>query len=187
MPHTARAALRRATPIAVDERTVTDCLNLESEQDRSFETAWRNPGVAATRRGGLPGTIGHIAESVVEVLLAERGYVPLAHHPGPGRHGVDLVMLHLPSEMAFAVEVKGTLKSGLIPRLTRRELAQMSSAWVDKPDNPGMHNTSLRSEDVYGAVAVVNFADLELRVAFTSDFEAFEPVTDDDLTSPNRS
>jgi hypothetical protein len=77
--------------------------------------------------------------------------VPLAHHVGPGRHGADLIMLHLASEMVFAVEVKGTLRPRHIPRLTRRELEQMSAAWIGKSDNPAMTSTELRSDDVYGA------------------------------------
>lgn len=43
--------------------------------------------------------------------------------------------------MVFAVEVKGILRARRVPRLTRGELEQMSEAWVDKPDNPGMTGT----------------------------------------------
>jgi hypothetical protein len=88
-------------------------------------------------------------------------------------------MLHLPSETVLAIEVKGTLRSGFIPRLTRGDLAQMSNAWLDKPDNPAMTSTALRSEDIFGAVAALNFADLTLRVAFTADFVNFRPVQDE--------
>lgn len=85
-------------------------------------------------------------------------------------------MLHLEAEMLFAVEVKGTLVPGRVPRMTRGEIEQMSGAWVDKPDNPAMTNWGLRSQDVYGALAAVNFADMTLRVAFTADFVAFSAV-----------
>jgi hypothetical protein len=148
----ATAALRQAIPIEIAISTVAACLDPEREADQRFEAAWRSRLEGGTGRlsgGALPGTTGHIAESVVEVALAERGYVPLAHHPGPGRHGVDLLMLHLSLEIVFAIEVKGTLRKGFVPRLTRGDLAQMSSAWLDKPDNPAMTSSALRSEDIY--------------------------------------
>lgn len=143
----ASAALRQTRPIEIASNTVLDCLDLDDEADRHFQSAWRSRRDGGTNRlsgGALPGTVGHIAESVVEVVLAERGYAPLAHHPGPGRHGVDLLMLHLTSEMVFAIEVKGTLRRGFVPRLTRGDLAQMSNAWLDKPDNPAMTSAALR-------------------------------------------
>jgi hypothetical protein len=93
---------------------------------------------------------GHVAESVVELLLAEVGYQLLWHFTGPGRHGVDLIVLCPAGERVVAVEVKGTLRPQYWPRLSRRELLQMSGAWVDKADNPGMANWELRSDDVYG-------------------------------------
>jgi len=162
---------------------VSGCLNLEDELDRRFDFAWRDTLDSlprSLRTGALPGVTGHIAESVVELMLAERGYVPVAHHSGPGRHGVDLIMLHLEQEMVFAVEVKGTLRARRVPRLTRGELEQMSEAWVDKPDNPAMSGADLRSEDVYGAVAAVNFAEMTLRVVMTADFATLHPVTSDE-------
>jgi hypothetical protein len=185
----AAAALRQAIPIEIASNTVRACMDLEREADQRFEAAWRSRltgGTGPLGGGALPGTTGHIAESVVEVALAERGYVPLAHHPGPGRHGVDLLMLHLSSEMVFAIEVKGTLRRGFVPRLTRGELAQMSSAWLDKSDNPGMSSSALRAEDVFGAIAALNFADLTLRVAFTADFASFRPLLDEaELSDPS--
>jgi hypothetical protein len=55
-------------------------------------------------------------------------------------------------------------------------MAQMSAEWVDKADNPGMAEFGLRSADICGAVAVVNFADLSWRIALTADFSALRPV-----------
>ena len=52
----------------------------------------------------------------------------------------------------------------------------MSGAWVDKLDNPGMANWELRSDDVYGAVVLVNFAAMAYRAAFTADFQQLQPV-----------
>jgi hypothetical protein len=77
-----------------------------------------------------------------------------------------------------AVEVKGTLRPRYWPRLSRRVLIQMSGAWVDKLDNPGMANWELRSDDIYGAVVLVNFAAMAYRAAFTADFRQLQPVRD---------
>ena len=118
---------------------------------------------------------GHIAESVTEVHLDRVDWRVLWHFAGPGRHGVDLAFL-TPDDKIVAVEVKGTLTAGHIPRLSRREMTQMSAEWVDKADNPGMAELGLRSADIYGAVAVVNFADMTWRIALTSDFSSLSPV-----------
>ena len=98
------------------------------------------------------------------------------HFTGPGRHGVDLLVL-TPAGQMVAVEVKGTLRSGRWPRLSRRDLMQMSAAWIDKRDNPGMAEWDLGSEDVYGMVVAVNFPDRALRIAVTADFEHLHPVS----------
>lgn len=185
----ARSPLRLACPIDIDAAMVSGLLNVANDLDRRFDVAWRTGLDSLTpslRTGALPGVTGHVAESVVEVMLAERGYVPMAHHAGPGRHGVDLIVLHLDQEMVFAVEVKGTLRARRVPRLTRGELEQMSAAWVGKPDNPGMTDAGLQSGDVYGAVAAVNFADMSLRVAMTADFATLRPVIgDEQLDDPS--
>jgi hypothetical protein len=174
--------LRNAATIAVDETLVSGLLNFNHELDRRFQTAWREGLGAlprAARTGALPGATGHVAESLVETMLVERGYVPAGHHPGPGRHGVDLIMLHVESEMVFAIEVKGTLRAGHISRLSAGELRQMSDAWINKDDNPTMQSARLESEDVYGALVAVNFADLQLRAGVTRDFKSFLSVTDE--------
>lgn len=41
-----------------------------------------------------------------------------------------------------------------------------------------MVELELRSADLYGAVAVINFADMAWRMALTSDFSALIPVTE---------
>ncbi len=53
----------------------------------------------------------------------------------------------------------------------------MSAEWVDRADNPGMAELGLRSAEVYGAVAVINFADMIWRIALTADFSMLSPVT----------
>jgi hypothetical protein len=174
--------LRDAVPLRISRATVEICLDPAASGDQLFRTAWTGSLGAhspARRGGALPGITGHVAESVVELMLVDRGFVAVAHHPGPGRHGVDLLMLHLEAEMLFAVEVKGTLVPSRVPRLTRGEMRQMSGAWVDKPDNPAMTTWGLASQDVYGALVAVNFADMTLRVAFTADFVAFSAVRSD--------
>jgi hypothetical protein len=81
-------------------------------------------------------------------------------------------------ERVVAVEVKGTLRASYWPRLSRPELVQMSGAWVDKADNPGMANWDLHSQDVYGAVVLVNFATMAYRAALTADFSHLQPIRD---------
>lgn len=156
---------------------MVSCLDTESVRDRLFARGWRSgpSGLTSPDRAAIAGVTGHVAESVIEVVLEPLGWSPLWHMTGPGRHGVDLVLL-APGGLVVAIEVKGTLVSGRIPRLSAGELAQMSAAWVDKVDNPGMAELALASSDVYGGVAIVNFADLTWRVARTLDFLAFEPV-----------
>jgi hypothetical protein len=91
------SALRQAATIVVEEALAWELLDQDQGLDRRFETALRHGLGAlprALRGGALSGVTGHVAESLVEVMLAGRGYVPVGHHAGPGRHGVDLVMLH---------------------------------------------------------------------------------------------
>ena len=123
----------------------------------------------------VAGVTGHVAESVAELLLDSLEWRVLWHFTGPGRHGVDLVFL-TPDDNVVAVEVKGTLVSGRVPRLSGREVAQMSVGWVDKADNPGMAELGLNSADVFGGVVAINFADLTWRVALTADFVQLRPV-----------
>jgi hypothetical protein len=40
-----------------------------------------------------------------------------------------------------------------------------------------MAELGLRSADIYGAVAVINFADMTWRIALTADFSLLSPVT----------
>jgi hypothetical protein len=171
------AALRQSSAFGVDTAIVEECLDPASARDRLFARGWRSGPASLTRaeRCAVAGVTGHIAESAIEVLLDRLDWRVLWHFTGPGRHGVDLVFL-TPDDKVAAVEVKGTLTAGRIPRLSRREMTQMSAEWVDKADNPGMAELGLRSADIYGAVAIVNFADMTWRVALTADFSALLPV-----------
>jgi hypothetical protein len=171
------AALRQASAFRLDTFVVEECIDPVSSKDRLFSRGWRSGPASLTRaeRCAVAGVTGHIAESVLEVLLDRLDWRVLWHFTGPGRHGVDLVFL-TPDDQIAAVEVKGTLTAGRIPRLSRREMTQMSAEWVDKADNPGMAELGLRSADIYGAVAVINFADMTWRVALTAGFSALSPV-----------
>lgn len=172
------AALRNAAPLPVDAVLVEGCLG-PAAIDAVFARGWRHGSANLTRgeRCAVAGVTGHMAESVTEVLLDGLGWHVLWHFTGPGRHGVDLVFL-APGDKVVAVEVKGTLVSGRIPRLSHRDMAQMSASWVDKADNPGMAELGLRSADVYGAVVVINFADLAWRMGLTADFTTLLPVAE---------
>ena len=132
---------------------------------------------AGERRGVLAGVTGHVAESVTELRFDGWGHSMLWHFEGPGRHGIDLLALDPAGERVLAIEVKGTLRSRRWPRLSRRTLTQMSADWVDKHDNSGMQNWELVSENVYGAVVLINFADRLFRVGMTADFQ--DARTDD--------
>jgi hypothetical protein len=175
--------LRRAVLFPLDRKSVNACLHFRKRPvDKVFWEAWRH-GLASLpmeqRSGSLAGATGHIAESVIELLLEPYGYVPIHHFVGPGQHGVDLLFLTPDTEAVVGVEVKGTLRGGRWPRLSRTEIQQMSAEWIDKPDNPGMHEWGLGSADVYGAVAQVNFSDMVWRMAFTTDFKELQPVTEE--------
>ena len=179
-------ALGRAPAVGLEASVVSGCLDLERRpQDLPFAIAWTRSLAAlppGQRRGALAGVTGHVAESVVEILLVDLGYHPIHHFIGPGRHGIDLLMLSPECKDVLAIEVKGTLRAGHVPRLSRRAVAQMSAAWIDKADNPGMGEWELNSDDVYAAVVAVNFADMWVRAAVSSDLERWRPVASlDDL------
>jgi hypothetical protein len=166
----------------IEELLVLGCLDPgRRPADALFERAWRGTLASVSRverAGRLSGITGHLGESVVEVLLDALGYSVLWHFVGPlsGGHGVDLLVLS-PDGKVVAIEVKATVRAGRWPRPSRGELAQVTSRWLDKADNPGMANWDLASADVYGAVAVVNFAACAWRCAVTADFMTAQPVT----------
>src|ERR1017187_5956568 len=171
------SVMRQSAAFPLDAAAVRGCLDPASASDSVFARGWRSGAASLSRaeRCGVAGVTGHVAESVTEVLLDRLDWRVLWHFTGPGRHGVDLLFL-TPDDKIVAVEVKGTLVAGRIPRLSRREMTQMSAAWVDKANNPGMAELGLQSADIYGAVAVINFADMTWRMALTADFSALSPV-----------
>ena len=169
-------ALRSAQAIPLERDLISGCLDPEEELDRRFARACTDSLAALPpweRRGALAGATGHIGESVVEVALDGHGWSPVWHFTGPGRHGVDLLLLGPGAERLVAVEVKATLRPRHWPRVPRH--ADIS-AWLDRPDNPGMAEWGFGSEDVFGAVALVNFHELGYKVALTGDFTSWLPV-----------
>jgi hypothetical protein len=179
------AAMRGAAPVPLERELVASCLLRHREtgqllpREQLFVRAWEGSLDALSieeRRGGLSGVTGHVAESVVELMLVELGYQPIWHFAGTGEHGVDVLLLFPDIVSVLAVEVKGTLRAGRWPRFSKRDVEQMSSDWLNKADNPGMANWELRAQDVYGAVFSLNFAEMAMRGAFTDDFAAFRPV-----------
>jgi hypothetical protein len=174
-----RAALRAATSLAIDPAAIDSCLDLRKDADVLFARARVN-GLASLERkqraGHLSRVIGEVAESVVEIVLAEVGLQVFWHITTPGVHGVDLLFLG-PDECVLALEVKGTLRAGRIPRLTPSRLRQMSREWLNQPDNPAMADWQLGADDLYAGVAVVDLATAVVRVAVSGDFEAYRPIT----------
>lgn len=171
-----------ATAIAFpfDPAFIDGCLDVEKRPtDALFARAFKRSLASlepAARRGVLGGITGHVAESVAAVVLEGLGWTPVWHFVGPGRHGVDLLLLGPGAERLFAIEVKGTLKPGRWPRVWRGELTQMDVAWLDKVDNPGMSEWGVASADVYGGIVLVNFHELLFKVALTSDFVTWSAV-----------
>ena len=61
-----------AAPFPLASTMVEGCLDLDQLADQVFARAWRGSLAAlspAERRGALAGVTGHVAESVVELLL----------------------------------------------------------------------------------------------------------------------
>lgn len=184
----ANAALHLAVAHPLEREVVAGLIPGGRPRDPDFARAFSG-GLAVlspAERVGLGGITGHIAESVVEMVLVERGWTPVWHFAGPGGHGVDLLFLDSELARLVAVEVKGTLRPGVWPRLRRAELTQMDVSWLDKPDNPAMMQWDLTSTDVYGAIAIANLADLRYRLAVTGDLSSWSPITEltqlDDLS-----
>ena len=174
-----RHPLRDAMPFPLTDAVVEKCLRPDHELDAVFATAYRGSlaSVPGERRSGaLNGIVGHVAECVIESVLHELGYYPIWDLEGPGRHGIDLAMLSPATDRVIVFEVKGTLRRRRLPSLTRGELEQLSAAWIDKADNPGMADLELESGDVYGGVAVAQFADRSFRIGLSSDFQSLRPV-----------
>lgn len=174
-----RAAIRAAADLPLLREHVEDCLH--EGGDELFRRAWSDGLHALTvdeRRGLLSADIGFIAESVATLLLSNVGLEVFAQIVTSGVHGVDLLAI-APKGTVLALEVKGTLRPGSIPSFSRGSLRQMSIEWLNEPSNPAMAEWGLEALDIYGGVAVIDFARNVWRIALTNDYEGFRPVVDD--------
>ena len=174
-------ALRAATPFPLDASTIDSCLDEQQDHyDALFRRA-RSFGLGSIdhteRSGHLWRVVGEVAEAVAEIVLDELGYTVFWHITDTGVHGVDLLFL-TPDEAVLALEVKGTLRVGVIPRLTPSRLRQMSREWLNQPDNPAMSEWELEADDLYAGVMVVDLATPAYRISLSSDFETYVPVTE---------
>ena len=178
--HAPRVALRAASSFPFSKRIVRGCVKPSKPADALFERA-RIDGLNSIERsqrsGHLARVIGEVAESVAEIVLDEQGYNLFWQITTPGVHGVDLLFLS-PDESVLALEVKGTLRPGTIPRLTPSRLRQMSHAWLNDPANPAMAEWSLQADDLYAGVMLVDLATPLYRLALSGNFEHYTPVTD---------
>ena len=178
-PCPVRFALRTATAFPVDTSAIRGCVNTSVDADRLFERA-RADGLASIKRserGGLLARVtGEVAESVAQILLADNGYSLFWQITTPGVHGVDLLLL-APDEAVLTLEVKGTLRPGVVPRLTPSLRRQMSREWLNSQDNPAMSEWELKADDLYAGVMVVDFALAQFRLALSSDFDLYTPVS----------
>lgn len=186
----ARQALRAAAPLPLSEADITSCI--ESKPRNEAGERELTPAEAAfaqavttslqqvpqAQRAGLQATAGNIAEAVVEVVLVDLGWSPLYHdvNPSSGGHGVDLVMLTPSMDKVAAIEVKATLQPDRWPRLAPVRMNQMTTQWLDKLGNAGMIATELHAADVYGLIAMVQFARRHMKAAITEDFVSYLPI-----------
>jgi hypothetical protein len=173
---TPRAAVRASADLPLARGHVAACLR--EGGDELFRCAWEN-GLGALRldqrRGRLCVDTGFIAESVTTLLLGDVGLDVFAQIVTPGVHGVDLLAL-APEGTVLALEVKGTLRAGSIPGFARGKLRQMSIEWLNDPSNPAMAEWGFEALDIYGGVAIIDFARDTWRVALTGGYKGFMPV-----------
>ena len=173
-----RAAIRGAADLPLPREHVEACLH--EDGDALFRRAWGDGLDVLTideRRGRLSSDTGLIAEAVATLLLGDVGLDVFAQIVTLGVHGVDLLAL-APEGTVLALEVKGTLRASSIPRFSRGALRQMSIEWLNDPRNPAMGEWHLEALDIYGGIAVIDFARDVWRVALTSNYKGFRPVVD---------
>lgn len=120
-----RRALRAAAPFPIAEEWIVECVGTGAP-DVLFQAA-RAGGLAsldpACRSGHLARVTGEVAESVATMFLDNLGYSLFWQLVQPGARGVDLLFL-TPDAAVLALEVKGTLRAGTVPRLTPRAVAR---------------------------------------------------------------
>lgn len=174
-----RRALRIATAFRLEDAVIEGCLDEGRDRFDALFGRARSDGLASIARtersGHLWRVVGEVAESVAEIVLDELEYQVIWHITEPGIRGVDLLFLS-PDESVLALEVKGTLRAGTIPRLTPSRLRQMSRDWLNQPHNSAMQEWELEADDLYTGVMVVDLASPTYRIAVSGDFETYVPV-----------
>ncbi|MGV3712846.1 hypothetical protein [Pseudolysinimonas sp.] len=178
-------ALRIAPTQPLDDALVLDCIDTGDPAARVAEHQFRRAFVhglvsvpKADRESRLNGVTGHIAESVVEAMLAEIGWTPLEHFTGPfsGQHGIELAMATADFEDVYAIEVKGTLAARGWPRLRAGDVPQLSAAWLGKRDNPGVESLGLEASGMATLAVLVHFHRRQWRAARSFGAVGAEPV-----------
>lgn len=173
------AALRAATAFKLEQGEILQCLT-DAPRDELLRHALEEGLVGLKpqeRRGSLWRAVGEVAEAVAEIACVDAGYSVFWHITEPGAHGVDLLFLS-PDDQVLALEVKGTLRPGAVPRLTPSRLRQMSREWLNDPTNPAMQEWNLEADDLFAGVMVVDLARSTYRIALSADFERFHPAQD---------
>ena len=176
-----RPALRAATQFPLDAEMIEECLDDKRDRFDALFRRVRSLGLAglprSERSGHLWRVVGEVAESVAELALTDLGYSVFWHITDPGVHGVDLLFLS-PDESVLALEVKGTLRAGAIPRLTPSRLRQMSREWLNQPDNPAMIEWELEADAIFAGVMVVDLATPAFRVALSANLNTYAAVVE---------
>jgi hypothetical protein len=135
------------TPSEASDRIPLNVLDVEECLDAE-ETAFASAFATSladlppsSRPPNLSATTGAVAECLFSGSRG-LGYASLFDLEGPGRHGIDLAMLSPALDRVVIFEVKGTLQPRRLPRLSRGELARLSTGWVDRKDNPAWRNST---------------------------------------------
>lgn len=173
-----RAALREAAALPFPPDWVAESL-LSGEHEELLLRAHADGLDSLTlpeRRGNLPGVIGAVAEAIAARVLEEEGLSLIAQLTNFGAHGVDLLLL-TPGGNVLALEVKGTLRRGALPRLRRGRLVQMSPEWLDAA-NATMAEWDLEAADVFAGMSVVDLAANVSRLAVSSNYDDYRPVSE---------
>jgi hypothetical protein len=115
-----------------------------------------------------------VAESLAETVLVSTGWTPVAHfaHPGPRPRTSSSSRRGLTSDHRG----QGTLVPARRPHVGRGRPSLMSAARPPTASKLGDECWAATSEDVCGAIAVVDFVNRFLRVALTSDSGSWCPA-----------
>lgn len=173
-----RQALRQAHAIDVAQALIEEALDTDGPHNglvRSAQAEGLGTIPSADRRGHFCRVIGEVGEAVAAVVFADAGYTVFDQITTPGVHGVDLLML-TPDDAVLALEVKGTLRAGTIPRLTPARRRQMSREWLASPTNHAMKDWNFEPDDLFAAAVSVDLAHREMRIARSDDFKAWTPI-----------